>query len=238
MMRILLPPTANSLFPSRPFLFSHHLGCEPLLTIGALFEAARDLAPEMVEYVLDPSAGAPVGPREGDTSALDIIRMIESGSAWVIFRNLEQLDRYNQFMNEVLVDLVSLDCWRDLPFMRPMCFAFLSSPSVLTPLHIDPEHNFLFQVAGTKVVSLNDPIEHPLTTADEISAFYADEVSYRLEYRQEYDQGLDLYPLDPSSGVYIPVTAPHLVRNGQCVSISCSLTFRTVVSEMHRQAHM
>lgn len=238
MIPIQFPPAVARLFPLRPFAFSHQLTGAPLLTVGALFEAARELGPEMVEYVIGPSAGLPVQSDDHGGAVLAIIRTIERRSAWMIFRNLEQLDRYNRFMAEVLDDLLSLGCWRDLRFLRPMCFAFLSSPSVLTPLHIDPEHNFLFQIAGHKVVWLNDPTRHLLTTAEEVSAFYADEIAFRLEHRPEYDRGLDPFALDPSSGVYIPVTAPHLVRNGPCVSLSFSLTFRTAASETHRLAHL
>ena len=44
--------------------------------------------------------------------------------------------------------------------------------------------------------------------------------------------------LRSNEGVYIPFTFPHMVFNGNDISISYSLTFRTKMSERHRKVHL
>lgn len=229
---------AKEHFPDRPFSFSHDLAGESLLTVGALLQAAHELPPEMIEYVRSAPQSEFEGSRVTPPSRSEIIRSIDSSSSWMIFRNMEQLPRYDSLMTALLKDLADQAPWGPTEILNPMCFVFLSSPRVLTPFHIDPEHNFLFQVEGTKTVLLNDPVKSPILLESEISSFYADEVGYSLPCRREREQSLDPYHLSPSSGVYIPVTAPHSVRNGDDVSISFSLTFRSRASETRREKYL
>jgi hypothetical protein len=46
------------------------------------------------------------------------------------------------------------------------------------------------------------------------------------------------FPLGPGDGVYMPVFAPHLVRNGPDVSISLSITWRTPKTDNLERAHV
>ena len=47
-----------------------------------------------------------------------------------------------------------------------------------------------------------------------------------------------MYCLRAGQGVYVPVHAPHWVRNGDAVSISLSITFQTAVGRRAQQVHM
>ncbi len=181
-------PNAKEHFPNRPFSFSHRLVGEPLLTIGALLQAAHELPSEMIEYVQSSPQAEGVVSRTSPPSRCEIIRSIDSSASWMIFRNMEQLARYDSLMTALLQDLADQAPWGPTEILNPMCFVFLSSPRVLTPFHIDPEHNFLFQVEGTKTVLLNDPVKNAILLESEIRSFYADEVGYRLQYRWEREQ--------------------------------------------------
>jgi hypothetical protein len=45
------------------------------------------------------------------------------------------------------------------------------------------------------------------------------------------------YRLDPGNGIYVPVHAPHFVRNGDAVSVSLSITWYTPAIERHAKVH-
>lgn len=45
------------------------------------------------------------------------------------------------------------------------------------------------------------------------------------------------FALSPGDGVYVPVHAPHWVQNGETVSVSLSITFRTPVSDRAARVH-
>ncbi|HMM78743.1 MAG TPA: hypothetical protein PKC65_01855 [Pyrinomonadaceae bacterium] len=179
-----------------------------------------------------------VSDHTGILSISELIDDIKSSSTWMIFRNLEQLPTYKRIMEELLEDLTcelgiaASDC------LRPMCFAFVSSPSVRVPLHIDPEHNFLFQVSGSKSVYLNRHEKDPIVSPTQIAAFYADEVGFSLSDATVDEGKFEKFYMTPSSGVYIPVTSPHYVINDEKVAVSFSVTFRSISSDEHRDRHL
>jgi hypothetical protein len=45
------------------------------------------------------------------------------------------------------------------------------------------------------------------------------------------------FALGPGDGVYVPVHAPHWVKNGETVSVSLSITFQTPVSRRAARVH-
>jgi ribosomal protein L16 Arg81 hydroxylase len=101
-------------------------------------------------------------------------------------------------------------------------FMFISAAASLTPVHFDPEHNFLLQVRGAKEVHAG--------------AFEAEADSQReLErYYRGGHRNLDALPgpdrtfrIVPGEGVYLPTHIPHWVKNGNEPSISFSVTFHT-----------
>jgi len=168
----------------------------------------------------------------------ELMRNIDTCNAWMIFRNLEQIPAYKAIMEEVLEALIGeLDLTNGY-CLRPMCFAFVSSPFVRVPLHIDPEHNFLFQVFGSKSVYINHHGEDPILSPTQIAGFYADEVGFSLSGTPVREENFQKFHLTPSGGVYVPVTYPHFVTNDTSVSISFSVTFRSVCSDAHRMRHL
>jgi hypothetical protein len=223
-----LPEGTSELYPNNAFTFSHHLSDDPLLSVNALIEAAEELPPSMIECV-SYQAGTPL---------IDIIKNIKTSSSWLIFRNLEQLSRYEKLMNTIIQALINGGLMKKGDFHDLMCFAFLSSPLVKTPFHIDPEHNFLIQIKGTKIVRINNHQQKPIISNREISDFYKDEVGYILNFDERYDKRLESFFLNSSTGVYIPVAYPHLVNNGTEMSVSFSVTFRTDMSEKHRLKYL
>jgi len=108
--------------------------------------------------------------------------------------------------------------------LRVLCLPVLTG--VETPIHIDPEHNLLLQIRGSKTVSLNDPSRQPLVSEAQVRAFYRDEVGFTLGPEESWPAHLEMHELSPGDGLFIPHVAPHAVTNGHAPCISFSFTFR------------
>ena len=76
-------------------------------------------------------------------------RIAECGS-WMVLKRVEQDPEYAALLDRCL-DGVAAQAGVSLPRMlRREGFIFLSSPSAVTPFHLDPEHNFLLQSAAAR----------------------------------------------------------------------------------------
>ena len=111
-------------------------------------------------------------------------------------------------------------------------FIFLSAPNSMTPSHIDPEHNFLLQIRGTKDMNVGGSWTPTRAAAS----------SRRPSPRRQPQHGSAApqraqFALQPGEGVYVPPNAPHWVQNGPKVSVSLSITFRTPVTERGAIVH-
>lgn len=219
-----------NLYPNRPFKFSHSIESSSLL-LNEIVRASEELPTNFIEYYTLPF-------QLNNLPYQDIKKLLNSQKTWIILRHLEIIPRYNILMNQLLNELKLSKLKISNNFFNPASFLFISSPNFVTPFHIDPEHNFLFQIAGEKEVLVNDASIVPLIRSSEIEDFYADEFGYSLNFNPDYLSGLTPIKLSAGEGVYIPFTFPHMVLNGNDISISYSLTFRTKMSERHRRVHL
>ena len=143
----------------------------------------------------------------------------------MVLKNVEQVPEYKKLLDECL-DLVQTHSLQTLPgmYLREG-FIFITSPKSVTPFHIDPEHNFLLQVHGTKIVHIFDANDPSLLSAQELENYYAAGGTIaKLEYKEEYQKKAWTFVLNPGEGVYIPYTAPHWVKVEDEYSISFSIT--------------
>src|SRR5690606_30877586 len=63
--------------------------------------------------------------------------------------------------------------------------------------------------------------------ADELHEGYHTGGPREVPWRQTLESGGTEFPLGPGDGLYVPVMAPHFVRNGPEPSISLSITWRS-----------
>ena len=213
-------------FLREPARVRHSLVDHPLLTLDAIAELADTLPLKYVERhqahlpKVMPGGAPEVGGRPSDT-----VREIESNNCWMVLWYLEQSPEYAALLDETL-DEVEQYTAREGGMRRQEAFLFISAPDAVTPIHFDPEHNFLLQIRGTKDMNVCQ---------------FPDKSSAQRELDRYFDGGhrnLGAMPseetnfrLQPGDGVYVPTFAPHWVQNGSEVSISLSITFRTKVSE-------
>ena len=227
------PQVCAAYFNRKPFRIEHSLCGHPLFALDRLLQLARTLPERFVEY----NAGAlPVGVRPEETprtglSAEETVRRIQECGSWMVLKRVEQDPEYGALLDRCL-DEIAARARGTVPRMqRREGFIFLSSPNAVTPFHIDPEHNFLLQIRGSKTVSMWDPADRFVLPDEELERFYANFVHRNLPWRDVFQTTAFVLPLAPGEGLHFPVTVPHWVKNGPEVSVSFSITFRTAESE-------
>ena len=219
-------------FERRPFLVRHRLVDHPLFSLARLIELARALPEDRVEYnagdvpvSLDPSRT----PRTG-LSIEETIRRIEECRSWMVLKNVERDPEYGALLDACLDQVRQHSDTRCPGMHQREGFIFISSAGSVTPYHMDPEHNFLLQVRGSKRLSLFDGGDRSLLTEQELEKFYAG-AHRNLVFNQANQARALVFDLAPGAGLHVPVTWPHWVKNGPEVSVSFSITFRTVSSD-------
>ncbi|HEX4383731.1 MAG TPA: hypothetical protein VH083_12300 [Myxococcales bacterium] len=223
----------SAYFDRKPFHVAHGLGSHKLFALPRLMELARSLPEAFVEYN---GGNLPVGvtaaqtPRNGLSPEETVRRIAENGS-WMVLKRVEQSPEYGELLDACLDD-VAAQAGRTLPRMlKREGFIFLSSPNAVTPFHLDPEHNFLLQVRGTKTVNMWDRDDRFVLPDKELETFYSAFVHRNLPWRDVFQTTAWQVGLKPGQGLHFPVAVPHWVKNGPEVSISFSITFRSQSSE-------
>jgi len=225
------PPEARALFaagyPEVPHKLPHGLGAHPLLELGALAALAEALPPASIEYnFADQPIGidgkpAPTGIPIGDT-----IRNIDSSKSWAALKNIEQHPAYAALLEELLGELRPQIEARTGRMMHTQGFVFVTSPGGVTPYHFDPEHNILLQLRGHKVMT-QFPAGDAAFAPDQVHEAYHTGGGRELKWREALLAGGREFALAPGEALYVPVMAPHFVRNGPAPSISLSITWRS-----------
>jgi hypothetical protein len=76
-----------------------------------------------------------------------------------------------------------------------------------------------------------DAADRSILSDEELESYYSSTYKYNLSFREEYQTKAEVFELRPGLGLHFPVTAPHWVHNGNEVSVSFSITFKTIASE-------
>ena len=232
------PRQFRSSFDREPFLIGHTLCAHPLFAMDRLLALAGSLPEACVEYnagdipvSLDPA----LTPRNGLTAA-ETLRRIADCKSWMAIKYVEKDPEYRALLQRCLAQ-VARHSEPMLPGMcMPQAFIFITSPGSVTPYHMDPEHNFLLQIRGSKKVRLFDGRDRTIVSEEELERFYGG-AHRNLRLRPESESRGRDFELKPGFGLHFPVTAPHFVTNGADVSVSFSITFRTPDKETRALAH-
>ncbi len=215
-------------YPEVPHRLAHGLRGHPLLTLEALAQLAEALPDASREYnradlpvglngVVPPSNGLGIG---------DTIRRIGETGSWAALKNIEQVPAYRDLLLALLEELRPAIEVKTGAMLRPQGFVFITSPDGVTPYHFDPEHNILLHLAGTKTMTLF-PQGDPWYAPDETHETYHTGGGRELFWRDEMAHGGTEWKLVPGEALYVPVMAPHHVKNGPSSAISLSITWRS-----------
>lgn len=215
-------------YPEQPTLLDHGLVGHPLLQLDALAALATRIRPVDAEYN---RADLPVGVDPADTpsnglSIEETIRSIEENGSWMVLKFVEQDPLYRAFLAETLAELEADVQPVTGAMLKQEAFIFISSPDAVTPFHFDPEHNILLQIRGTKTMTIFPAADEEVVDGAQHEAFHAG--GHRnLAWRDEFAAKGQAFALEPGKAVYVPVKAPHWVKNGPGVSVSFSITWRS-----------
>jgi hypothetical protein len=232
------PRAFTAHFERRAFPIGHRLSAHPLFALERLLELARRLPADRIEYNagdLGVSQDPRATPRTG-LSAEETLRRIEHCGSWLVLKNVELDPGYAALLGGCLAELRAHTEPRAPGMRLAQGFVFVSSPGAVTPFHIDPEHNFLLQIHGCKTIHVFEPADRAVLAEEDLERFYTG-AHRNLALREAWRARARPFALGPGAGVHVPVTAPHWVQNGQAVSVSFSVTFRSRVSERRAQVY-
>ena len=214
-------------YPETPHILSHNLAHHDLLTLPALADLAGRLAGRSIEYN---RGNLPIGvngkPGATDMSIEETILHIASSNSWAVLKNIEQVPEYDALLNALLSELRPAIEAKTGAMLRPQGFVFISSPDAVTPYHFDPEHNILLQLTGSKVMT-QFPAGDATYAPDEIHEGYHSGGARELVWHDDLATGGTEFALAPGEALFVPVMAPHFVRNGPESAISLSITWRS-----------
>jgi hypothetical protein len=215
-------------YPEQPTLLDHGLTDHPLLSLEALAGLATRIRPVDAEYN---RGDLPVGLDPVDTpanglSVEETIRSIEHCGSWMVLKFVEQDPLYRDLLHDILAELDDVVQPVTGAMLKREAFVFISSPDAVTPFHFDPEHNILLQIRGAKTMTIFPAADEALVSGEAHELFHAG--GHRnLPWRDDFAARGQPFELVPGKAVYVPVKAPHWVRNGPDVSISLSVTWRS-----------
>lgn len=217
-------------FDRQAFKTSHSLVGHPLLSLERLQILANQLPKGSYESNSGHTpinAPDPSVTKQSVVPFLEAIRQLDQVSSWIAMKNIEQVPEYFALMNQLLMPLKDLGHF-DLSYSSSFeSFIFASSPTALTPYHMDPEQNFLMQVQGSKKVFVVSREDQEVVPPSEIEDFYYTGARNRKMPLAAF-QKAEVFELIPGDVLYIPPSAPHWVEVTSAVpSVSMSVTFRT-----------
>ena len=222
--------TLQSKLNREPFLIGHKLADHPLFALPRLIELSRRLPEDCVAYNsgdVPLGQGLYKGPRNG-LSIEETIQRIEDCRSWMVLKFVEKDPEYADLLNACLDEVKALSEPFAPGMMKREGFIFISSPGSITPLHVDPEYNFLLQLRGKKTVNVVDPADRTVLSERNLEDYYTGPSGeFVMDFEDRFHERAAVFELTPGLGLHVPVTAPHWVENGGEVSISFSITFET-----------
>lgn len=214
-------------YPERPHILAHGLTSHPLLEIEALAQLAEHLPLTSVEYNRgDLPIGVDGKPGSNGMTIAETIRKVAEAESWAVLKNIEQVPQYRDLLLGLLEEIRPEIEAATGAMLTPQGFIFVSSPNSVTPYHFDPEHNILLQIRGTKVMT-QFPAGDTRFVPDEAHETYHSGGPRELKWDDAMLAHGTEFPLAPGEALFVPVMAPHFVKNGPAPSVSLSITWRS-----------
>ena len=227
-----LDATARAAFPARPFLVRHTLVGDPRVSTEGILALIERLPARHADWHPGDVSLDHVGrPPKPPLDPRQLLIEIETAGAWLGIDKAHADPAYAQLAAAWLDEVRAAFPDRVDGLHDPEVYLFVSSPGARKPIHMDPEHNFLLQVKGSKTVHLWDVADRDLVPETLLEAFATTTDWAGLPVERGDRAPTHSFVLEPGQGLYFPVHWPHAVQNGPdeaCTSIS--LTFRSAGS--------
>ena len=215
-------------YPEMATTLRHRMADHPLFATEALALLAESLPPQNVEYNL---GDLPIGiaadavPGNG-LSIAETIRRIADAKSWAVLKNVESVPAYRDLLMTLLSEIRPIAERTTGRMLKPQAYIFISSPGSITPFHFDPEHNILMQLHGRKSMTVFPAGDDRFAPPQAHEAYHIGN-SRNLSWRDEWLPHGTAIELTPGDAAFVPVMAPHFVRNGPEPSLSLSITWRS-----------
>lgn len=217
-------------YPETPFTTQHGLTDHPLLSLDALAHLAEALPSTSIEYNRgDLPIGVTGKPGSNGLSIGETIRAVAKANSWAAIKNIEADPAYAALLGGLIGELAPAITAATGAPRHPQGFVFVSSPNAVTPYHFDPEHNLLLQIAGSKVMT-QFPAGDARFAPDRVHEAYHTGGARELVWKPHFETEGRKLAITGGEALYVPVMAPHYVRNGPQPSISLSITWRSAWS--------
>ncbi|MBD59883.1 MAG: transcriptional regulator [Citromicrobium sp.] len=214
-------------YPEQPLVIAHRLRDHPLLGLDALAELAGRLPESAIEYNRgDLPIGVDGKPGQTGLSITETIRGIADANSWAVLKNIEQDEGYAALLHALLEELRPAIEAKTGAMLHPQAFVFISSPDAVTPYHFDPEHNILLQLRGAKTMT-QFPAGDARFAPDILHEGYHLGGPRELQWQDEFKRDGTEYTIAAGEALFVPVMAPHFVKNSPESSISLSITWRS-----------
>lgn len=211
-------------FGRESFDVRHNLTDHPLLTLERLAQLADSLPADQAEHTDSdlPEILPEGGQQDESMSAGDVVRGIETNGKWMVLKRVHTEPEYQALADWILGDVHAEVVEQEGGRVSSEAYILISSPHSSVPSHFDPEYNLLFQIVGTKDMTVGT---FPNLETERAEA----ERYYGGGHRNIADlpANATVYPMEPGIGVHIPPHAPHMIKNGPTYSISLSTSFYT-----------
>jgi hypothetical protein len=214
-------------YPEQPHILTHALTAHPLLEIEALAGLAEQLPLTSVEYNRgDLPIGVDGKPGSNGMTIAETIRKVAEAESWAVLKNIEQVPAYEALLLGLLEEIRPEIEAATGAMLTPQGFIFVSSPGSVTPYHFDPEHNILLQIRGSKVMT-QFPAGDTRFVPDPAHETYHSGGPRELKWDDAMLAHGTEFALSPGEALFVPVMAPHFVKNGPAPSVSLSITWRS-----------
>lgn len=215
-------------YPEQGHVLAHNLALHPLMERAALADLSERLPAASIEYNRGDIA---ISADNNDDIAngmgiADTIRDIDNAQSWAVLKNIEQDPAYGALLHALLADIQPQIEAETGPMLTPQGYIFISSPNAVTPYHFDPEHNILLQLQGEKWMTQFPPGVERYAPSPCHEAYHLG-AGRNLPWDDAFLDDGQICHLTPGKAVYVPVMAPHFVRNGAMASLSLSITWRS-----------
>lgn len=216
--------------PKESFRVAHKLADHPLFQLDRLARLAASLPADRLEFngPVAPNQDPNLTPSNGMTPE-ETVRRIEQAKSWMVLKNVESDPEYKELLDACLDQVAEQTGGLMGGARQRQAFIFVTSPGNVTPFHSDPELNFLLQVRGNKRMSLFDPADREIVSAEN-SELYPGK-HRNLPYVDAFEDKATHQHIEPGEGIFVPIFAPHWVENGDEVSVSFSITWHTEETE-------
>ena len=218
------------------FAFRHTLHLLPHFDVANLIDVGERLPAVYYEVGAGEVGDGWRGERSDRPSLRETMEGLERTNALIIMKDVGGDPALGPIVTELVAeiyDAVGRQLSADVEASRATLI--IGSPYRVTPYHFDGETNYLFQLRGTKDLSVFDQRDRSVVTDQELEGFYAGNLSAAM-YRPEQQGRATEFHFAAGSGVHIPLHAPHWVRNLVDVSVALSVNF--TLRSTHRSAQL